>query len=250
MPTFSSDGIEIAFDDAGVGTPIVLLHGFAATRTDNWSRTGWYGTLERTGRRVIAADHRGHGDSQKLYEPSDYTADKMTADTLRLMDHLGVESAELMGYSMGAGLAVRLAARHPERFSNLVLAGIGGRMLDPDRGGPLPAEVFETASAEDVTDPMARGFRLYAEQLGQDLKALSACAQAGRGSPDPEVLGSIRVPTLIAAGQRDDLAGDPQALADLIPGAKSETIPGADHMYLLTNGAFKSTVIDFLTGWY
>lgn len=249
MTVLSLNGCDVAYDDIGEGTPILLLHGFASTRIDNWSRTGWYGTLEKTGRRVIAMDWRGHGESAKFYDPVDYAADLMLGDAVALLDHLKLEKCELMGFSMGAGFALQLARQLGSRVPRLVLAGIGGKILETSSRS-LPMEnVFEAASAEEISDPTARGFRLYAEQLGQDLKAIGACAKAGRASLTADDLIGIRAETLVVAGQRDDLAGDPLTLAEAIPGAKGEIIPGADHMYLLTNGAFKGTVIDFLTGW-
>lgn len=249
MAVFSNNGIDIAYDDVGEGAPILLLHGFASTRTDNWSRTGWYGTLEKTGRRVIAMDWRGHGESTASHSVSDYTTDLLIGDARALLDHLGIEKTDVFGFSMGAGLALELALREGKRIDHLVLAGIGGNMLDPHRAPRFTENIFDAASADEISDPTARGFRLYADQLGQDLKALAACAGAGRMSPTADDLFAVRAKTLVVAGQRDDLAGDPVALAEAIPGAKGELIPGADHMYLLTNGAFKGTVIDFLTGW-
>ncbi len=249
MAVFENSGVEIAYDDVGDGAPILLLHGFASTRTDNWSRTGWYGTLEKTGRRVIAMDWRGHGESTASHEPADYSTDLLLGDAVALLDHLGIDKTDVFGFSMGAGLALQLALREGKRFDHLVLAGIGGNMLDVDRAPRFTENIFDAASADEISDPTAKGFRLYADQLGQDLKALRACASADRVSPDRDDLFAVRAKTLVVAGQRDDLAGDPLVLAEAIPGAKGELIPGADHMYLLTNGAFKGTVIDFLTGW-
>ncbi len=249
MTVFSNGGIDIAYDDVGEGDPILLLHGFASTRTDNWSRTGWYGTLEKTGRRVIAMDWRGHGESAASHSSEDYSTDLLLGDVRALLDHLAIDKLDVFGFSMGAGLALQLALQEGKRIDHLVLAGIGGKMLDPGRGARFSENIFEAASADEISDPTARGFRLYADQLGQDLKALAACAGADRASPQKDDLFAVRANTLVVAGQRDDLAGDPLALAEAIPGAKGELIPGADHMYLLTNGAFKGTVIDFLTGW-
>ncbi len=249
MPVFSNGGIDVAYDDVGEGAPILLLHGFASTRTDNWSRTGWYGTLEKTGRRVIAMDWRGHGESTASHSSEDYSTDLLLGDVRALLDHLGIDKLDVFGFSMGAGLALQFALQEGKRIDHLVLAGIGGKMLDRDRSPRFSENIFDVGSADEISDPTARGFRLYADQLGQDLRALAACAGAERASPSTDDLFAVRAKTLVVAGQRDELAGDPVALAEAIPGAKGELIPGADHMYLLTNGAFKGTVIDFLTGW-
>jgi pimeloyl-ACP methyl ester carboxylesterase len=249
MTIVSANECDVAYDDVGEGTPILLLHGFASTRTDNWSRTGWYGALEKTGRRVIAMDWRGHGESSKFYDPADYSTDLMLNDARALLDHLNIEKYEVMGFSMGAGLALQLALSEGKNISRLVLAGVGGKMLEPSRHSLQMGDVFDAATSDEISDPVAKGFRLFAEQLEQDLKAVGACARSARGKIDEADLIAVRAETLVVAGQRDDLAGDPVRLAEAIPGAKGELIPGADHMYLLTNGAFKGTVIDFLTGW-
>src|ERR1700753_213022 len=110
MDSFTSDGVTIAYDDiappGGAERTIVLIHGFASTRVEGWKRTGWYAAFERRGTRVIALDQRGHGESQKLYEPQAYAREQLAADVLNLMDHLGVERADVFGYSMGTRTAL------------------------------------------------------------------------------------------------------------------------------------------------
>ncbi|MDP1627155.1 MAG: alpha/beta fold hydrolase [Parvibaculum sp.] len=249
MAVFSSGGVEIAYEVAGEGYPILLVHGFAATADDNWGRTGWVQALTRAKRKVVTFDLRGHGASAKLYDPADYTMEKMAGDAVALLDHLGIERADLIGYSMGAGIAMRLAATQGARFRFVVLGGVGGRMLEPSSFGAATADALEAADPETIGDRTARGFRLYAEGLGQDLRAIAACARAPRGGAATDFLGEIRNETLVIAGARDDMAGDPAVLAARIPGAKAETIPGTDHMFALPNPMFKGAVMDFLTGY-
>ena len=109
MPAFSNGAVEIAFLDEGAGDPIVLVHGFASTKEVNWVQPGWITTLTRAGRRVIALDNRGHGASSKLYDPSAYHSATMADDVRALLDHLAIERADVMGYSMGARIAAFLA---------------------------------------------------------------------------------------------------------------------------------------------
>ena len=80
MPSFNSDGVEIAYQVAGEGPPILLIHGFASNARVNWQEPGWVRTLERDGRMVISIDNRGHGDSEKLYDPAAYSSPIMADD--------------------------------------------------------------------------------------------------------------------------------------------------------------------------
>src|SRR5690242_16974712 len=137
MASFTSDGVEIAFDDitppGGAQRTIVLIHGFASNRNEGWKRTGWYTAFERRGYRVVALDQRGHGESQKLYEPQAYERERLAADVLSLMDHLGIERADVFGYSMGTRTALELAIAQPSRLSHLILGGVGGKLLEAPR---------------------------------------------------------------------------------------------------------------------
>jgi len=248
MPHFDHAGVSIAYQVAGEGKPMLLVHGFAATAEDNWIRTGWVQAITRARRQAITFDLRGHGASTKLYDPNDYTVEKMAGDALALLDHLGLERASLMGYSMGAGIAMHLAAHHGDRFGIVVLGGVGAKMLEPGSAVGGVADALEAASADGISDPLARGFRLYAEGLGQDLKALAACARAPRGADRGASLGLIRNEVMVIAGARDDLAGDPGPLAARMADARAEIIPGTDHMFALANPMFKGAVMDFLAG--
>src|SRR6202045_3043678 len=112
---FSAGLVELAYHDEGDGAPIVLVHGFASNKEVNWVQPGWVGTLTRAGRRAIALDNRGHGASTKLYDPARYHSAIMAQDVRALMDHLAIERADVMGYSMGARIAAFLALAHPDR---------------------------------------------------------------------------------------------------------------------------------------
>ncbi|MCK5551391.1 MAG: alpha/beta fold hydrolase, partial [Hyphomicrobiaceae bacterium] len=119
MHTFDSNGVEIAYVDEGAGDPVLLIHGFASNVATNWIDTGWVQTLTAAGRHVIAFDNRGHGRSAKLYSTDDYGAALMAEDARRLLDHLNIETADIMGYSMGARISAFLAIAHPQRARSL-----------------------------------------------------------------------------------------------------------------------------------
>src|ERR1043165_9506591 len=124
MPRFRHGPVDLAFLDEGEGEPIVLVHGFASNRQVNWVQPGWVATLKRAGRRPIALDNRGHGQSTKLYDPAAYTIDAMAGDALALLDHLAIPRADFMGYSLGVRIIGFLAVRHPERVRAAVIAGM------------------------------------------------------------------------------------------------------------------------------
>ena len=246
MPRFTHDGVEIAFLDEGEGEPIVLVHGFASTKEVNWVFPGWVTTLTRAGRRVIALDNRGHGESTKLYEPAAYHSSLMAEDVRALLDHLGLGRADVMGYSMGARITAFLALAHPERVRSAVLGGLGIRLVD---GVGLPetvAQALETPALADVADPTGYMFRAFAEQTHSDLRALAACMRGSRQTLSPSEVGRIAVPVLVAVGSKDSVAGSPQQLAALIPGARTLIIPGRDHMLAVGDRVFKTGVLEFL----
>jgi pimeloyl-ACP methyl ester carboxylesterase len=246
MPTFTNGDVEIAFLDEGEGEPIVLVHGFASNKEVNWVAPGWVATLTRAGRRVIALDDRGHGQSTKLYEPEAYSTSLMAGDVRALMAHLGIARADVLGYSMGARITAFLAVEHPAMVRSAILGGLGIRLVD---GVGLPttiAEALEAPTLLDVPDQQGRMFRTFAEQTGSDRRALAACIRGSRQTLTREQVAQIRVPVLIAVGTKDDVAGSAEALAALIPGAQALDIPGRDHMLSVGDKAFKQGVVEFL----
>jgi pimeloyl-ACP methyl ester carboxylesterase len=256
MARFERGGLQLAYDDnppAGEEAGVILLvHGFAASRAESWKRLGWYPVLARAGYRVIAADLRGHGESDKPHDPAAYARSELAADLVALLDQLAVGRADLLGYSMGAGLALGLAIDHPQRVGNLIVGGLGARSLEArplGDGGMTLAEAMRAPNAEAIADATLRGFRRFAEQEGADREALAACSEGGGRNLTPAMLAQLATPTLVVAGALDQIAGDPQPLADAIPGAKCVTLPGCDHFTATPHALFKSAVIDFLEGW-
>jgi len=247
MNSFASDGIEISYLDEGEGEPILLIHGFASNIVTNWVDPGWVHTLVAAGRRVIAYDNRGHGRSGKLYDPAAYGAPLMAEDGRRLLDHLGIARADVLGYSMGARIATFLALAHPDRVRSLIVGGLGINMVRGVGGSGPIAKALEAPRIEDVTNDTARTFRAFAESTRSDLKALAACIRGPREKIASEQLATIAVPTLVAVGSNDVIAGSGAALASLIPHAQFLDIKGREHMRAVGDAAFKQGVLDFLT---
>jgi len=247
--SFDSNGINIAYDDIGEGDPILLVHGFAASRVTNWKLAGWYDRLEKAGRRVIALDCRGHGESDKPHDAAAYGAENMGGDVIRLMDHLSIERADLMGYSMGGIISTWLLMNEADRFDSVVLAGIGGgtiRMESVDRSGV--ADALAAPDRIEGASDVARRFRAFAKSQGGDLVALAECMRALHRPVDPADLGHVDKRVLVVAGEKDELVGDPHSLADAIPGAECVVVPEADHLTAVVHEDYKAAVLRFLAG--
>ena len=245
--TFLSDGIPIAYMDEGDGPAVLLIHGFASNHRVNWVSTSWTRDLVAAGRRVVAFDNRGHGESGKPRDPDAYPAPVMAEDARRLLDHLGIERADVVGYSMGARIAAFLALAHPERVRRVVFGGLGDAMVKGIGGSTEIAAALRADSATSVADDAARGFRTFADQTGSDREALAACITSARQAITAEELAAIRVPVLVAVGSEDTIAGSAEGLAALIPGAEGFVIPGRDHMKAVGDRRHKAAVLDFLS---
>jgi pimeloyl-ACP methyl ester carboxylesterase len=252
MEEFLSDGVAISYLDfepldADKNEPIVLVHGFASTHAVNWLFTQWVKTLTEDGRRVVLFDNRGHGRSQKLYDPAAYKLEAMSGDLERLMDHLKIERADIMGYSLGARIATVFTLMHPERVRSLTLGGVGMSLVAPNTLPEGLAEAMEIERIEDIEDPGLKIFRGFAESTRSDLKALAACARGATGQGvDPAALSRIEAPVLVCVGTRDDVAGDPHPLAKFFKNVEITDIPGRDHNRAVGDRVYKQAVLDFL----
>jgi len=247
MPSFDNGAVEIAYLDEGEGDPILLVHGFASTKNVNWVYPTWVSELRKNGRRVIALDNRGHGESAKLYDPAEYSIPIMASDVVALMDHLSIPRADIMGYSLGARMTAWLGLTKPERLRSAILGGIGMAMVDGGGPGENVAAALEAPSLEEVSDPVARTFRAFADQTRSDRRALAACLRGSRGLMRRDEVTGINVPVLIAVGTTDEVAGSAHGLGDLIPGAEVLDIPNRDHMRAVGDKVYKTGVVDFLS---
>ena len=248
MTSFHNGDVEIAYFDQGTGEPIVLVHGFASNKESNWVNPSWVGALTQAGRRVIALDNRGHGASSKPHDPAAYDMELMAGDVRALLDHLGLERADVMGYSMGARITGFLAVHHRARVRSAIFGGLGIRMVESHGSGLAKRVVaaLEASSLADVSDPDGRAFRRFAEQTKSDLEALAACMGRPRRLLTREQMAAIGLPVLVAVGTKDDVSGSGPELAALIPGARNLDIPDRDHMLAVGDKVFKAGVLDFL----
>ena len=246
MSNFVSEGISIAYEIYGDGKPVVLVHGFASNGKVNWLDTGWVDTLVDAGYQAITIDNRGHGESEKLYDPEYYSARDMARDVANLVDYLGCGPANLVGYSMGARISAFTAIDAAEKVKSVVFGGLGINMI---RGMSSSEEIIEgllAPSLDSVKHRTARQFRIFAEHTKSDLKALAACMASSRAKISEEDVRNIGVPALVAVGSEDDVAGSPEELAALLPQGEVLVIEKRDHMRATGDKQFKQGVLDFL----
>jgi pimeloyl-ACP methyl ester carboxylesterase len=178
MSTFPShhatvNGVDIHVIDEGPreGAPILLIHGFASNLKTNWIDPLWVKFLTGNGRRVVAMDCRGHGQSAKLYRQEDYGSPLMAEDARALLDHLGIAKADVMGYSMGARITAFLAMNHPERVHTAIFGGLGINMVHVPR--------------------LCRGDQERPEGA-RHVHPLGTCGHFGRDAADDQMPGSGR----------------------------------------------------------
>lgn len=245
---FQHDGYKLAYFDEGEpsGDPILLIHGFASSAVVNWVHPGWLKTLGDAGYRVIAIDNRGHGKSDKPHEPESYHVPLMAADAIGLLDHLGIGEAHVMGYSMGARITAFAGLADPHRIRSVIFGGLGIGMITGVGDWDPIADALLAPSLDDVTHERGRMFRAFADQTKSDRHALAACIRTSRDLVSAEQIAKIDMPALIGVGTKDDIAGSPHELAELMPHAKALDIPGRDHMLAVGDRVFKKATLDFL----
>jgi pimeloyl-ACP methyl ester carboxylesterase len=259
-PFFDSDGVKIHYVVEGKedGEPVLLIHGFTATIETNWdtvikSLVGDY--------KVIALDCRGHGGSEKPHEPKQYGLN-MVKDAVRLLDHLKIEKAHVIGYSMGAGIALQVAVRYPERALTVTLGGAGlplpGReqqmsaladSLEQGKGlGPLIAFLTPKGRPQPTEEQIRT---INAALLARnDAKALAAVIRGGLISKDlslsEEQVKGIRVPMLALIGEIDPLRAGVDALKKQLPTVQVVVIAKADHITAFRQPEFSAQLKEFL----
>lgn len=242
----AKDGVRLAWESAGEGAPVVLIHGFASSREQNWRSTGWIDRLVREGFRVVSFDCRGHGLSDKPHEPEAY-GPRMVDDIVSVMEAAKLPKADLIGYSMGAILSVGLLMEHPERVRRAVLAGLGSSYFKPSDPVRHPiAEALLVEDFESIADPVARRFRAFTSQKGKDRVALAACMRSARRKYTPEDLRRVTQPVLVVCGENDDITGPPGPLAEAFANGRALVLAGKDHMSAVGDPAAKRAVVEFL----
>jgi pimeloyl-ACP methyl ester carboxylesterase len=252
----ASDGVKLAFERLGFkesnnAPPVVLVHGFASSRGQNWKSTGWYASLTEAGFGVVAMDCRGHGESDKPHDEAFYGHERMAEDVAMVMDAAGIAAAALIGYSMGGFITLRLAAVSPERVGRLVLGGVGefyltGPRIADEASRARLSDALLTDDKQGITDRRGRMFRDFADQPGKDRIALAACMRAMSPNLPARTLAQVRLPVLVVCGQADDVAGPPGPLAAAFAQGRAVTIAGRDHMSAVGDRKTRQAAVEFL----
>jgi pimeloyl-ACP methyl ester carboxylesterase len=241
----AKDGTRLAYAVTGEGKPVLLVHGFASSATQNWGTTGWIDRLARENYRVVSFDCRGHGHSDKPHNPASYGS-LMADDILTVMHAAGLPAAHVMGYSMGAMLTIDLLMRHPERVRKAVAAGLGENYFSEQQDWrEKVASALLTDDPSLIEDNEARKFRIFGGQKGKDRQALAACMRSPRAKYTPEDLKVSKRPMLVVAGETDTLVGSPFGLASAFGDGRAVILPDKDHMTAVGDPGYKRAVLDF-----
>lgn len=235
-------GAEIAVHRYGDGAPVLAIHGFASSARANWVDTGWARAMTSAGRRLLAVDLRGHGDSSKPHEAGAYRLAALLDDITAVLDDAGADSVDVVGYSLGAYLAIQLALSAPPRVRSLTLGGVG-------LGAPF--HDFDVAAARrrladgvaPVGDTTAKLLDIAAAGAGNDMAALLALADGLQQAP-PVADDLPAVPLTVVNGERDDIAIDGDDLARRAPRGRFQQLPGRTHVNAISARAFKAAAME------
>ena len=202
------------------------------------------GDAHGAGFRVIGLDCRGHGDSDKPHDTRAYETPVMAADVERLLDHLGMESANYLGFSMGARIGIQCVLDFPARLRKAVLGGVGVK------GALAQAQSIARAMRGGVPEnPVAKTFYEFARaRPHNDLEALAACIEALSPPFDVALLKAVNTPILLVIGGNDELVSGADDLVEMMPAARLVIVPGRDHLGTVPAREFKEAALAFLEG--
>jgi pimeloyl-ACP methyl ester carboxylesterase len=242
VPEFGSfDGVRLHYELEGSGPPVLLLHSFPFD-SRVWVSTGVAAALGEVGRKAVLLDRRGQGRSEKPDDPAAYGGNACARDVSSLIDHLGLAWTDMLAYSLGAQIGLRVLQVEP-RIRRAVLGGIGDAVLGWDDDAAIAlAEVLE--GDEAALDERGRALRARVERLGGDRFALAALWRGRYVSYDRD-FSMVGAAVLLINGERDFGFGDPARLAALIPGATATAID-ADHASTMDHPEFSRLARSFL----
>jgi pimeloyl-ACP methyl ester carboxylesterase len=229
----------------GAGAPVVLIHGFGVDARLQWGETGLIEFLAPRFR-VIALDCRGHGRSERFYDPDAYAMRNMSGDVLNLLDYLQIDSALVVGFSLGSRVCFEIMTTHPERCRAAVLSGFGpdNASSDAARREQL-ATAMLAADAASITEYQRR-IRRAVLGAGNDPSALAACIRCNTNIPPLFAVTPISVPVFFVKGAKDYVAGDPGGLSGYFRESHVLVIDSNGHASVVADPRFHTAVADFL----
>jgi pimeloyl-ACP methyl ester carboxylesterase len=237
------DGVDLAWHETGEGRPLILLHGLFSDADTNWIRFGHAAAIAGRGFRVIMPDLRAHGASGKPHDPAAYPPDVLANDVLALIAHLGLETYDLGGYSLGARTAVRMVV-HGARPRRLIVSGMGleGLLRTGARAAHFKMILRGLGThARGSPEWMAEAFL---KTTGGDPEALLPLLDSFVDTKEAE-LRALAMPTLVLSGADDHDNGSAEALAGVLPDATYVEVPG-NHMSAVTRADLGIAIADFL----
>ncbi|MEM7359764.1 MAG: alpha/beta hydrolase [Pseudomonadota bacterium] len=250
-----SEGLAIHFRVVGAGPPLILVHGWGSDAKRNWEQTGWVGSFSDK-RRVIVLDIRGHGSSDKPLESAMYSYHRMANDVLAVLDHLEIQKADFIGYSMGAFIGAHLLGHHSYRFTAMVLGGIGDETPESISVSENIAIALRAEDPASITDPIGRAVRAFVDsnpdhsKMDREVLAISALQMWPEGFPirlAGEGLKLVDIPVLAVVGADDmPYAATVSDFTNAVPGGRLELIPQHDHLSVVTAPEFKRAAFSFL----
>lgn len=255
---FDFAGVKIRYIEQGKGEPVVLIHGFSRNIEINWIEPGILDALADD-YRVIALDCRGHGKSDKPKGDEAYGLN-MVEDVIRLLDHLKIDQAQIIGYSMGSRMALKLVTLYPERVRSVVLIAGGGARKEDDHGlWDSLAESLERGEdirplilkiwPQDQPGPTEEQIRAINEQVlaANDAEVLASIARQYREfATSEDELKAIDIPILAIIGSDDAFRSNVEALKKLLPDLAVLVVEGAGHVSTLEKPALRKAIEAFL----
>ena len=259
------NGVELYYEEAGEGYPVVFSHEFAGDARSWAPQVHAFSRLYR----CVTYNHRGFPPSGVPEDPAAYSQDLLVEDLRGLLDRLGIERAHLVGLSMGGNVVLNFALRYPERCRGVVVAGCGAGTVDRERferdlrtivemlesrGMAAFAEVYSQGPTRlpfKRKDPS--GWLLFRERLARHSARGSALTQLGVQLKRPTIfqldsqLRELRVPALVLIGDEDEPCVDPAVfMKRVIPSAGLVVIPQSGHTINLEEPErFNDAVLDF-----
>jgi pimeloyl-ACP methyl ester carboxylesterase len=256
---FDSNGVKLRYRVEGQGEPVLLIHGFGANEGLQWDLPGVTRKLANE-YRVIAYDNRGHGRSGKPHEREKYGTE-MIGDAVRLLDHLEIDRAHVVGYSMGAFIAGKLVVTHPDRVISVTLGGAGWHH-DDDQRAAIRKQVADSLDSGqgigpllDLLTPIGQPKRTprqlkiinAAFSFVNDVEALAAVFRAmDKFDVKEDELKANRVPALAIVGEKDPLKVTVDELVGVMTELKVVVVADAGHMSCVFRPEFIASIRAFL----